>query len=100
MHNDIFLLAGLLPRELPVIGTYVHPNIIIGAKYKVRSLATNKYLFEGAALTLQSIGRGYGKRITFNSDSSLYNDNYFYSDTCEEGYGFTIEAISVGDQFW
>lgn len=93
------LSTGLLPRELPIIGTYVHPEIIIGAKYKVRSLRTNKHLFGGAALTLLSIGRGYGKRITFESESLLYSDNYFYSDSCQDGYGFTIEALSVGDYF-
>ncbi|XP_018008321.1 uncharacterized protein LOC108666024 [Hyalella azteca] len=94
-----FIVTGLLPHELPVIGTFVHPNIIVGAKYKVRNLESGKYLFDGRAMTLQSIGRGYGKRITFASESHIHNDNYFYSDTNCGGFGFTIEALSVGDHF-
>ncbi|KAF2368296.1 hypothetical protein FHG87_000941 [Trinorchestia longiramus] len=94
-----YIVTGLLPHELPVIGTFVHPSIIVGAKYQVRNLDNGKYLFNGRALTLQSIGRGYGKRITFSSDSSIHNENYFYSDTNEGGFGFTVEALSVGDTF-
>ena len=81
-----------------MFGSYVHPNIMIGAKYRVRSIKSNKYLFNGEALKLQSIGRGYGKRITFASDSIIENDNYFYSDTCG-GFGLSIDVVRVGDSF-
>lgn len=94
-----YSVSGLRPHELPVIGTFIHPDIIVGARYKVRSLANNKFLFGGKALKLQSIGKGYGKRITFEGESLLCNDNYLYSDTNEEGWAFSIEALSVGDQF-
>ena len=97
--NYHFLFKGLRREEFPVIGTFVHPNIVIGAKYKVRNLATGKYLFEGRALRLVSIGRGYGKRISFEGKTKIDTDNFFYSDTNAEGWGFTIEAISAGEKF-
>lgn len=60
-----------------------------------------KYLFKGKALTLQSIGRGFARRITFEPvDSTLNNnENYFWTDSRPEGYAFEIEAVSIGDKF-
>ncbi len=50
---------------LALSGTYVDPRITPGFQYRVRQLGSGKYLFKGRAMTLQSIGMGYGKRITF-----------------------------------
>lgn len=60
-----------------------------------------RYLFGGKALTLQSIGRGFARRLTFEPlDSKLNdNDNYFWTDSRPEGFLFEIEAVSVGDKF-
>lgn len=48
---------------------------------------------------LQSIGMGYGKRLTFKSDTRNLNDCYFWTDNNPEGFGFSISAISKGDNF-
>ena len=56
-------------------------------------------MFGGRALTLQSIGMGYGKRITMEGDNLNVNDNYFYSDTHPNGYGFSLQALCPGDKF-
>lgn len=84
---------------MPVIGTYVDPRILTGFKYRVRAADSKKFLFNGDALVLQAIGRGYGKRLTFASNNLNNNGNYFWSDTNPEGYGFSIEAVSPGDKF-
>ncbi|CAL4089408.1 unnamed protein product [Meganyctiphanes norvegica] len=100
--NDIpttYSLKGLQPYEIPVVGTYVDPRIITGFKYSVRPADSKKCLFGGDALVLQSVGRGYGKRMTFESKSLNQNENYFWSDTNPEGYGFTIQAVSPGETF-
>lgn len=87
----------LKPYELPAVGTYVDKNIIPGFKYRVRLNGTNEYLFEGEALCLQSIGQGYGKRLTFESDDLLENPNFFWSDSNhEDGFGFSIQVIREG----
>lgn len=50
---------------------------------------------------LKSIGRGYARRFTFESDKESLNnnENYFWSDNRPEGYAFELEAISEGDKF-
>ena len=53
----------------------------------------------GQPLHLQSIGMGYGKRITFASEKRNGNENYFWSDNYPSGYGFSIHVISVGEKF-
>lgn len=60
-----------------------------------------RYLFGGKALTLQSIGRGFARRLTFEPYGCTLNENenYFWSDSRPEGFVFEIEAISVGDKF-
>lgn len=60
-----------------------------------------RYLFGGKALTLQSIGRGYARRLTFEPVGSKLNenDNFFWTDSRPEGFLFEIEAVSVGDKF-
>ncbi|XP_042218431.1 uncharacterized protein LOC121863739 [Homarus americanus] len=94
-----YSVKGLLPHEMPVVGTYVDPRILTGFRYRVRATDSKRPMFSGAALTLQAIGRGYGKRLTFASDNLNNNENYFWSDSNPEGYGFSIQAISPGDDF-
>lgn len=85
----------LKPYELPAVGTYVDKNIIPGFVYRVRLNGTDDHLFDGEALRLQSIGQGYGKRLTFECDDLLENPNFFWSDSNhEDGYGFAIQVIS------
>lgn len=67
--------------------------------YRVRPLMSRKKLFKGQPLHLQSIGMGYGKRLTFASEKRNANDNYFWSDSYPSGYGFSIHVISVGEKF-
>lgn len=63
------------------------------------SIFNKLLLLQGRALYLESIGRGYGKRITFVGDSYNSNDNYFWSDTHPEGYGFSLSLVQEGDKF-
>lgn len=83
-------------------------RVIPGFKYRVRPLPEvgkssmiNKCIFDDKALTLQSIGRGYARRFTFEADKNKLNDNdhYFWSDNRPEGYAFELELISEGDKF-
>lgn len=94
-----YSITGLQPHEVPVIGTYVDPSILTGFRYRVRPVNCKKPMFGGAALNLQSIGRGYGKRLTFSSNNLNNNENYFWSDTNPQGYGFSIQAVSPGHSF-
>jgi len=97
-----------LTYQLPVIGVYIDKRVIPGFKYKVCPLPSLKSngrkldaLFDGRALNLQSIGRGYSRRFTFEADEGKLNnnENYFWSDNTPEGYAFELEAIGVGDKF-
>ncbi|XP_029823473.2 uncharacterized protein LOC8028338 isoform X1 [Ixodes scapularis] len=102
--NDVptsYVVNGLRPHEFPVIGTYVDKRVVPGFRYRVRVNRTSRQLFDGRALTLESVGRGYGKRITFEAPPGGLNDNdnYFYSDTIAQGYGFSPVALEVGDRF-
>lgn len=58
-------------------------------------------MFGGRALELQSIGRGYARRFTFQPDSGQLNnnENYFWSDSRPDGFMFVLEVVSVGDKF-
>ena len=85
--------------ELPVVGTYIHGHILPGFRYRVRLSGTNEYLFGGKALKLESIGQGYGKRITFESEDILENNNFFWSDSHEAGFAFSPEILSGGEVF-
>ena len=85
--------------ELPVIATHIHGHILPGFKYRVRFGGTNDYMFGGKALKLESIGKGYGKRITFESDDILENDNFFWSDSHEAGFMFSPEILSGDEAF-
>jgi hypothetical protein len=97
-----YTVEGLRPDEFPVIGTYVDKRIVPGFRYRVRKLGyTNpeRYLFNAEPLTLQSIGRGYGKRITFEGEFLNDNTNYFYSDTNAAGFGLSLVAVEADDLF-
>ena len=61
--------------------------------------SSSRFLFQGKALTLQSIGMGYGKRITFEGESLNFNSNYFYSDSCPTGFGFSLVAVEENAVF-
>lgn len=77
-------------------------RILPGFRYRVRKLGglnPERYLFKGKALTLQSIGRGYGKRITFEGETLNSNSNYFYSDTNPAGFGLSLVAVEAEQQF-
>ncbi|VVC91205.1 unnamed protein product [Leptidea sinapis] len=101
--NDIpcqYSLVGLERYELPVIGTYVDPRIIAGFYYRVRPASSRRHLFDGRSLLLQSIGMGYGKRITFKPDSLNAPNNYFWSDSHPEGVGMEVRAIHPDMKFY
>lgn len=102
--NDVptsYVVNGIKPHEFPVIGTYVDKRVVPGFRYIVRVNRTSRFLFGGRPLHLESVGRGYGKRITFEAPPGGLNDNdnFFYSDTIAQGYGFAPVAVQVGDRF-
>ncbi|KAL4715950.1 hypothetical protein ACJJTC_013250 [Scirpophaga incertulas] len=100
--NDIpcqYSLVGLERYELPVIGTFVDPRIIPGFHYRVRPAGSRRHLFEGRSLLLQSVGMGYGKRITFKPDTLNAPENYFWSDSHPEGIGMEPRAIHPNMKF-
>ncbi|GFY48352.1 uncharacterized protein TNIN_389871 [Trichonephila inaurata madagascariensis] len=94
-----YVIGGFEPNELIAIGTYVDKDILPGFQYKVRKNLSDEYLFDGKALTLETIGLGYGKRLTFQGESLNENDNYFWSDSRLHGYGFTLQALSPNSVF-
>ncbi|CAK1580316.1 unnamed protein product [Parnassius mnemosyne] len=101
--NDIpcqYSVVGLERYELPVIGTYVDPRIIPGFSYRVRPANSRRHLFEGRTLMLQSIGMGYGKRITFKPDTLNAPENYFWSDSHPEGIGMEPRAVHPDMKFF
>lgn len=86
-------------HELPVVGTFIHNHILPGFRYRVRLIGTDEYLFDGKALKLDSIGQGYGKRLTFESDDILENDNFFWSDSNDAGFAFSVQLLFPGEVF-
>jgi len=92
-------INGLEAYEFPVIGTYVDPRILPGFFYRARPVHSRKSLFGGRALLLKTVGRGYGKRITFDSDRLNSNANYFWSDSFYDGLGFSIQVVFDGMDF-
>lgn len=75
------------------------PNIAVGFRYRVRRLGSMDFYYGGKALTLMSMGKGYGKRLTFESSDVLSNDNYFWSDSHPEGFAFSVQAVEAGQSF-
>lgn len=58
------------------------------------------YLFGGAALRLDSVGRGYSKRLSFQPTASLCdNDNYLWADSHPGGVALELHVINEGDVF-
>jgi len=86
-------------HERPVVGTFVHQDVTPGFRYRVRCNGTQDYFFDGAPLLLESVGQGYGKRLTFESPDVLRNENYFWSDSRSLGYAFSIHALDAGMRF-
>lgn len=97
----MYTITGLLAHEFPVIGTHVDIRIIPGFHYVVRPAHHKNPLFGGKPLCLVSIGKGYGKRITFEAFGSNknQNDNFFWSDSYSEGFGFSPIAVFQGHRF-
>lgn len=91
--------AGIKPHEFPVIGFHVDENICPGFRYRVRYMGSKDFLFNREPRMLQSIGLGYGKRLTFSGETLNNNENYFWSDSRPEGYAFTVCAVEAGDKF-
>lgn len=103
-----YTICALHSHQFPVVGVYIDKRVIPGFKYRVRPLPAigedsmkHECLFDGRALTLSSIGRGYARRFTFEADENSLNNNknYFWSDNRPEGYAFEVEVISVNDKF-
>ncbi|XP_074662343.1 uncharacterized protein LOC141914902 [Tubulanus polymorphus] len=98
--NIDYTVKNIKSTELPVIGTYIDASIIPGFFYTVRKLNTGETLFNGKPRQLLSIGIGYGKRITFSCDRiyNAENPNIFWSDSCADGFAFSLSIIrSVGE---
>ncbi|XP_032517000.2 uncharacterized protein LOC116769910 isoform X1 [Danaus plexippus] len=95
-----YSVVGLERYELPVIGTYVDPRIIPGFHYRVRPANCRRHLFDGRSLLLQSVGMGYGKRITFKPDTLNSPENYFWSDSHPEGVGMEPRAVHPDMKFY
>ncbi|CAL1531423.1 unnamed protein product [Lymnaea stagnalis] len=94
-----YLVKGIKRHELPVIGVFVHKKICPGFRYKVRRANSKDFFWQGKARTLESIGTGYGCRLTFTGDKLNYNENYFWSDSDPNGFAFSIQAVDVGQKF-
>ncbi|KAK9709642.1 hypothetical protein QE152_g26504 [Popillia japonica] len=88
-----YTITGLSSYEMPVIGTYIDPRILPGFHYKIRISNRKKYLFNGQALRLQSIGAGYGKKLTFESNTHLNAENYLWSDNHQDGLACEVRVI-------
>ncbi|XP_044749324.1 uncharacterized protein LOC123310012 isoform X2 [Coccinella septempunctata] len=94
-----YTMTGLKSYEIPVVGTYVDPRIIPGFYYRVRPNDRKSHLFNGKTLKLMSIGMGYAKRLTFESESKIENDNYLWSDNHPDGLGLEPRAVHEGMKF-
>eukprot|EP00795_Rhopilema_esculentum_P017639 gene17639-9283_t len=98
-YEEFSHLKALEKHELLVCESFIHDDIAPGFRYMVKENGTNKLLLGGQAKYLERIGQGYGRRLTFETEDVLENDNFFWTDSNRGGYIFTIEAISVGDRF-
>ncbi|PNF38294.1 hypothetical protein B7P43_G11621 [Cryptotermes secundus] len=103
-----YVIPALKPHEFPAVGVYVDPRIVPGFRYRVRPIhdqnifqATPEHVFNGRAVHLLSIGRGYSRRLTFEADTNTLNNNsnYFWSDSSPDGFAFELEVVSPGDKF-
>lgn len=94
-----YTVNGIRKHEFPVIGFHVDDRICPGFKYHVRYLGSNRQVFHGEPRLLESIGMGYGKRLTFKGDNPNIQDCVFWSDSNPEGYGFSISVINKGEKY-
>lgn len=95
-----YIINPLEDHQFPVMGVYIDKRVIPGFKYLVKPIKTTKYLFQGVPLSLLSIGRGYARRLTFETNKQHRNQpTYFYSDNHLEGYAFELQVIADGDKF-
>ncbi|GJQ77032.1 hypothetical protein Trydic_g15226 [Trypoxylus dichotomus] len=94
-----YTMTGLEPYEIPVVGTYVDPRILPGFYYRIRPNHRKQHLFNGQSLKLVSIGMGYAKRLTFESESKLNANNYLWSDNHPDGLGLEPRAVLKGMKF-
>lgn len=92
-------LLSLSDTGLYFSGFHLDNRVCPGFTYHVRDLRTDREVLEGEPRVLQSIGMGYGKRLTFKGDKRNLNDCYFWTDNNPEGYGFAIRVVSKGDNF-
>jgi len=86
-------------HEKLVIGSHVDMAIVPGYRYAVRINGSNEFLFDGQSKYLESIGRGCCKRMTFEGDGILNNDNFFWPNTSPTGYAFSICVLQPSDEF-
>ena len=95
-----YTIPALKPHEIPVVGTYIGRKVLPGFTYRVRLNGSPEYLFEGKPLVLKSVGKGYGKRLTFHSGGDDDNDNFFWSDSnSNTGFAFSVQVIFKNDNF-
>ncbi|XP_039296763.1 uncharacterized protein LOC111060377 isoform X2 [Nilaparvata lugens] len=96
-----YVVPTLKPYEMPVVGLYIDPRVVCGFRYRVRRIDDKSYLFGKQAVELQSIGRGYSRRLTFAGGKGRlnHNENYFWSDSFPSGFAFELEVISPGEKF-
>ncbi|KAJ8315657.1 hypothetical protein KUTeg_007807 [Tegillarca granosa] len=94
-----YSINGIQKHELPVIGVYLDRRICPGFKYKVRYVGTQDFAFDGEARMLESIGMGYGKRLTFRGERRNLNECYFWSDSHPEGFAFSLQAVEKSQKF-
>lgn len=80
-------------------GTYLDERIVPGFYYRVQLGGCGKKLFGGRALRLDSMGRGYAKRITFRPEVLNCPEEFFWSDSHTEGFGFEVSAVRTGMEF-
>lgn len=95
--DDVTL--ALRDHELLVKGFTIDERIAPGFRYRIRYINSDEYLYDGEARRLESIGLGYGRRMTFKGDSLNHNDCFFWSDSNPDGYAFCIEAVQESDVF-
>ena len=75
-----YTIPTVARHERPVVGTFVHQDVVPGFRYRVRCNGTDDFHFDGKPLLLESIGQGYGKRLTFESEDILRNNNFLPCD--------------------
>lgn len=75
------------------------PRILPGFYYRVRPNHRKQNLFQGQSLKLTSIGIGYAKRLTFESESKLNSNNYLWSDNHPDGLALEPRAVLKGMKF-